>query len=146
MILIGTGERRHIIEPAHPKLLVTEQCKLLGLTRSNYYHQPLPESDENQRLTLMIDEMYLAQPFYDLGQMTRALRRQGHKVDRKRIRGLMRLMGLEALAPKPRLSAADQAQRIYPYLLRDLATSSVIRPSELVSVVTHDPTSSADPH
>lgn len=112
-----------MIEPEHPKLPVTEQCELLGLPRSSYYHQPLPESDENRRLMRVIDEMYLAQPFYGSRQMTRALRRQGHQVNRKRIRRLMRLMGLEALAPKPRLSAADRAHPVYPYLLRDLAVT-----------------------
>jgi putative transposase len=47
---MGTEERRRMIEPEHPKLSVTEQCQLLDLPRSSYYHRPLPESDENQRL------------------------------------------------------------------------------------------------
>jgi hypothetical protein len=80
---MGTEERRRMIEPAHPKLPVSEQCELLGLPRSSYYHRPLPESEENQRLMRMIDEMYLAQPFYGSRQMTRDLRRQGYPVNGK---------------------------------------------------------------
>ena len=117
-----------MIEPAHPKLPVTEQCALLGVPRSSYYHEPLPESDKNLQLMRVIDEAYLAQPFYGSRQMTRWLRRQGYRVNRKRVRRLMRLMGLESLSPKPRLSAADRAHPVYPYLLRNLA---VTRPNQV---------------
>jgi len=117
-----------MIEPNHPKLPVTEQCHLLGLPRSSYYHQPLPESAGNRRLMRVIDEAYLAQPFFGSRQMTRWLRRQGYRVNRKRVRRLMRLMGLEALSPQPKLSAADRAHPIYPYLLRALA---VTRPNQV---------------
>lgn len=117
-----------MIEPAHPKLSVTEQCALLELPRSSYYHQPLPESDDNHRLMRAIDEIHLASPFFGSRQMTAWLRRQGYRVNRKRVRRLMRLMGLEALGPKPRLSAANRAHPIYPYLLRDLVVS---RPNQV---------------
>jgi putative transposase len=86
-----------MIEPAHPKLPVTEQCALLGLPRSSYYPQPLPEADADQRLMRVIDETYLAQPFFGSRQMTLWLRRQGYRVKRKRVRRLVRIMGLEAL-------------------------------------------------
>ena len=117
-----------MIEPEHPKLTVTERCALLELPRSSYYHQPLPESDDNHRLMRVIDETYLACPFFGSRQMTSWLRRQGYRVNRKRVRRLMRLMGLEALGPKPRLSAANRAHPVYPYLLRDLA---VTRPNQV---------------
>jgi putative transposase len=125
---MGTEERRRMIDPEHPKLPVTEQCQLLGLPRSSYYHEPLPESDENHRLMAVIDEIYLAQPFFGSRQMTLWLRRQGYRVNRKRVRRLMRLMGLETLAPKPRLSVANRAHPIYPYLLREL---TVNRPNQV---------------
>ena len=117
-----------MIEPEHPKLPVTEQCQLLGLPRSSYYHEPLPESDDNRRLMRVIDETYLACPFFGSRQMTLWLRRQGYRVNRKRVRRLMRVMGLEALSPKPKLSAANQAHRVYPYLLRDL---DINRPNQV---------------
>lgn len=117
-----------MIEPEHPKLPVTEQCELLGLPRSSYYHEPRPESDNNRRLMRVIDETYLACPFFGSRQMTLWLRRQGYRVNRKRVRRLMRVMGLEALSPKPKLSVANQAHRIYPYLLRNL---DINRPNQV---------------
>jgi putative transposase len=117
-----------MIEPAHPKLPVTEQCVLLGLPRSSYYHHVQPESDENGRLMRVIDETYLAYPFFGSRQMTLWLRRQGHRVNRKRVRRLMRVMGLEAMSPKPNLSRANRAHPVYPYLLREL---QVTRPNQV---------------
>jgi len=84
-----------MIEPAHPQLSVARQCALLALPRSTYYHQPEPESDANLALLRVIDETYLAYPFFGSRQMTRWLRRQGHPVNRKRVRRLMRTLGLE---------------------------------------------------
>ena len=66
-----------MIEPEHPKLTVTEQCALLELPRSSYYHQPLPESDDNHRLMRVIDEIHLASPFFGSRQMTSWLRQVG---------------------------------------------------------------------
>lgn len=117
-----------MIEPDHPGLTVKEQCALLELPRSSYYHEPLPEPEENHRLMRVIDETYLAYPFFGSRQMTHWLRAQGHVVNRKRVRRLMRVMGLEAIGPKPKLSRRHQAHPVYPYLLRDLA---VIRPNQV---------------
>jgi putative transposase len=60
-----------MIEPHHPKLPVTRQCALLGLARASCYHQPQPESDANLRLMRVIDETYLAYPFFGSRQMAR---------------------------------------------------------------------------
>jgi putative transposase len=117
-----------MIEPDHPGLSVTQQCELLGLPRSSYYHVPAPESEENLRLMREIDEVYLKHPFFGSRQMTRWLRRQGHDLNRKSVQRLMRLMGLEAIYQKPNLSRALAGQRIYPYLLRNLA---VTRPNQV---------------
>jgi putative transposase len=125
---LGTEERRRMIEPEHPKLPVTEQCALIGLPRSSYYHQPLPESGTNRQLMRVIDETYLACPFFGSRQMTLWLRAQGHRVNRKRMRRLMRLMGLESLSPQPKLSAPNRAHPVYPYLLRNL---EVTRPNQV---------------
>ena len=109
-----------MIEPEHPALPVTEQCTLLGLPRSSYYHRPRPESDENHRLRRVIDETYLAYPFFGSRQMTHWLREQGYEVNRKRVRRLMGVLGLEAMSPKPKLSAANRVHPVFPYLLRGL--------------------------
>ena len=117
-----------MIEPEHPGLSVTQQCELLGLPRSSYYHVPAPEPAENLRLMRVIDETYLAYPFFGSRQLARWLRRQGHAVNRKRVQRLMRLMGLAAIYQKPNLSRALAGQRVYPYLLRELA---VTRPNQV---------------
>lgn len=110
-----------MIDPEHPKLSVTRQCELLELPRSTYYHRPEPETDQNLTLMRVIDETYLAYPFFGSRQMTRWLQRQGHAVNRKRVRRLMRTMGMEAIYPRPNLSKASKKHPVYPYLLRDLA-------------------------
>jgi len=81
---------------------------------------PRPESALNQELMRLIDEQYTRTPFYGSPRMTAHLRRQGFGINPKRVRRLMRRMGLEAVGPKPRLSRANKKHRKYPYLLRDL--------------------------
>ncbi len=117
-----------MIEPGHPKLSVTRQCELLALPRASYYHRPMPESDENLRLMRVIDETYLAYPVFGSRQMASWLRRQGYKVNRKRVRRLMRLMGLEAIYRKPNLSRKHPANPIFRYLLRRLV---IDRPNQV---------------
>jgi putative transposase len=99
-------------------LSVRRQCELLGLNRSSRYYEPAPETPENLRLMRRLDEQYTACPFYGSRRMTAWLVSQGYEVNRKRVPRLLRVMGLEAIYPKPRLSAAGRGHRIYPYLLR----------------------------
>ena len=94
------------------------QCELLGLSRSSLYYEPGGEAAEDLRLMRRIDEQYTACPFYGSRRMTVWLIEQGEEVNRKRVQRLMRVMGLEAIYPKPRLSLAGKGHRIYPYLLR----------------------------
>lgn len=112
-----------MIEAKHPSLSVKRQCELLELPRSTYYHRPEPESDENLALMRIIDETYLAFPFFGSRQMTRWLRRQGRRVNRKRVRRLMAAMGMEAIYRRANLSKAAKAHPVYPYLLRELAVT-----------------------
>jgi putative transposase len=97
---------------------VRRQCELLGLSRSSLYYEPGGEVAEDLRLMRLIDEQYTARPFYGSRRMTIWLNEQGEEVNRKRVQRLMRVMGLEAIYPKPRLSLAGKGHRIYPYLLR----------------------------
>jgi putative transposase len=97
---------------------VRRQCALLGLNRASLYYEPAGETAENLRLMRLIDGEYTAHPFYGSRRMTAWLLRRGEEVNRKRVQRLMRLMGLEAIYPKPRLSAAGRGHRVYPYLLR----------------------------
>lgn len=115
---MSVERKRALIEPAHPQLSIRRQCALLGLARSTLYDQRLGASAENLQLMRWLDEQYTTTPFYGLRRMTAWLRGQGYTVNRKRVARLMRVMGLEALYPKPRLSQPAAGQMIYPYLLR----------------------------
>jgi hypothetical protein len=118
-------QKRALIEPAHPTLSVTEQCALLGLPRSSWYYQPVPPSATTQELLNRLDEQYTRTPFYGSRRMTAWLRSQGYAVNRKRVRRLLQLLGLEAIYPKPRTSTPAPGHRIYPYLLRGLPITQV---------------------
>jgi putative transposase len=93
---------------------------LLGLSRSSLYYEPAEESPENLRLMRRIDEEYTAHPFYGSRKMTGWLVQQGEVVNRKRVQRLMRLMRLEAIYPKPRLSLGCRGHQVFPYLLRNV--------------------------
>ena len=96
------------------------QCELLGIARSGYYYEPVPESAANLALMRRLDEMHLARPVYGSRRLTALLRREGQLVNRKRVSRLLGLMGLETVYPKRRLSRPGAGHRIYPYLLEGL--------------------------
>ena len=112
--------RRKGIDPDHPRLAITRQCELLGLSRSGWYYQPQGESTYNIRLMHVLDEQYTRTPFYGIRRMRAWLRTQGHAVNAKRVGRLLRVMGLEAIYPRPRLSRGSEAPRKYPYLLKGM--------------------------
>ena len=98
---------------------------MIGLSRASFYYEPAGESDENLLLMRLLDEQYTRTPFYGVLKMTAWLRENGHSVNCKRVRRLLRLMGLEAIYPKPRLSLASPGHQIYPYLLRGVKVTRV---------------------
>jgi putative transposase len=100
------------------------------LSRSSFYYEAAQESAENLALMNLIDQRYTDKPFYGSRKMTLWLRGLGHEVNRKRVQRLMRLMGLEAIYPKPKLSLPDRQHKVYPYLLRDVA---IVRPDQVWS-------------
>ena len=106
--------------PDHRHLSIVRQCDLLSISRSGFYYTPTGESEANLALMRLIDAQFLETPFYGSRQMTRHLRRLGHEVGRKRVRRLMRRMGLVAVYQRPRTSTPHPDHPIYPYLLRDL--------------------------
>ncbi len=117
-----------MVEPQHSELSIRRQCQLLGLPRTSYYYQPAGESPLNLELMRCIDEQFLATPFYGVPQMTVYLRRSGYCVNPKRVRRLMRLMGLEAVYPRPRTTIPAAEHKIYPYLLRGF---SITQPNQV---------------
>jgi len=119
-----------MIEPDHPRISVHRQCELLSLPRSSYYYRGKGENSLNLQLIRLIDEEYTRHPFYGTRRLTAWLRRQGYRVNRKRVTRLMRQMGIEAVYPKRYLSRqADDFTR-YPYLLKGL---KINRPNQVWS-------------
>jgi putative transposase len=97
-----------LIEP-HEVLSVAQQCRLLELPRSSFYYQPASTVEPlDLELMRLLDLQYTATPFYGSRRMTMHLRGLGHLINRKHVIRLMRLMGLEALYPKPRLSGSNK--------------------------------------
>jgi putative transposase len=117
-----------MIERGHPDLPVGKQCALLSISRSSFYYEPKGETELNLGLMRKIDKQFLETPFYGVRQMTWHLRNEGHLVNEKRIRRLMRLMGLMPIYQKPNTSKAAKGHKIYPYLLRELR---VDRPNQV---------------
>ena len=123
---MSVAERRAMIEPDHGHLSIAAQCRLVSIGRSTFYYRPVPEGAETLALMRAIDAAFLDCPWYGSRQMAWHLCREGWKVDgrevgRRRVRRLMRLMGLVPIYQRPRTSDPHPEHRIYPYLLRDLA-------------------------
>ena len=117
---LTTDEKRALIESTSKHISLSRQCELLGLSRGAYYYQSRPVSDQNLVLMRLIDEEYTRHPFYGSRRLSDWLRDQNQAVSREKVRRLMKLMGLEAIYPKKRLSLKNKEHRTYPYLLRGL--------------------------
>ena len=122
------GERRALVDRDDPDLPIAAQCRLLKVARSTLYYQPAPVDPDDLALMRRMDELYTKWPFYGARRMVAALRQDGVMVNRKRVRRLMRRMGIEALGPKPRTTKPAPGHKIYPYLLRDL---TIDRPNQV---------------
>ena len=125
---MNPADRRALVDPGDPALPVAAQCRLLRVARSTLYYRPVPVDAEDLAVMRRIDEMYLAWPFYGSRRMTAVLRDEGWMVNRKRVRRLMRVMGLEAIYQKPDTSRKHPEHKVYPYLLRDLV---IDRPNQV---------------
>jgi putative transposase len=116
---LSVAEKKALVEPEHLSISISRQCELLGLARSSFYYEIQPETEQNLRLMKMLDRQYTARPFYGVRKMTAWLATQGEIVNPKRVRRLLRKMGIEAIYPKPNLSRPQDNVRKYPYLLRE---------------------------
>jgi len=106
-----------VVDPKHPSLSIVCQCRMLDISRSGLYYQPKGISEEYLTLMKLIDRQYLATPFYGSRKIAAWLKSQGHRVNRKRVRRLMQIMGLKAIYRRPRTSQPAPGHKIYPYLL-----------------------------
>ena len=107
-----------MIEVEHPQLSIRAQCQLLNLPRSSLYYQPRELSGEYQELMRKTDEVFTDHPYYGSRRISEWLKREGHQVGRMKARSLMRVLGIEAIYPRKKLSIPGKEHRIYPYLLR----------------------------
>ena len=113
--------RRAMVERPGVNVSVRRQCALQKLARSGVYRPSRAPGANDLALMRRIDELHLDLPFYGSRRMTFELNKEGHKLNRKRVQRLMRLMGIEALVPRPGTSKAAPGHKIYPYLLRGVA-------------------------
>lgn len=125
---MSPGARRALVDRDDPDLPVTAQCQLLKVARSTLYYQPTPVDPDDLALMRRMDELYTKWPFYGSRRMVAALRQDDLNVNRKRVRRLMRVMGLETIYQKPNISKGHPDHKVYPYLLRGLA---IERPNQV---------------
>lgn len=126
---MSLDKRRHLVQRENSSLSVVRQCEILEIHRSGIYFKPRGEKLLNLKLMRLIDEKFMDCPFYGVPRMTTWLRKDmGYIINEKRIERLYRLMGLQTIFPKKNLSKRNQAHKIYPYLLKNLA---ITRPNQV---------------
>jgi putative transposase len=125
---MSAPDRRRLVDRNDGKLSIRRQCALLGVARSGIYRPLHPANDNDLALMRRIDELFTAWPFLGSRRLTTMLRIEGHRINRKRMRRLMRKMGIAALGPKPRTTKPAPGHKIFPYLLRGLA---IDRPNQV---------------
>lgn len=117
-----------MIDRTHQALSVARQCRLMKVSRSSLYYSSRAGQRENQDIIRRTDQQFLETPYYGSRQMTFSLRREGFCINRKRIRRLMKIMGLRGIFQAPRTSLRHKGHRVYPYLLRGLV---IDRPNQV---------------
>jgi putative transposase len=120
-----------LIDKSAVDVPITKQCELLGVARATVYYKPVSVSDEDEILMRHIDTQFTETPFYGRRRMAAWLRTKvDFPVNAKRVKRLMKEMGLQAIYPKPNTSKPHPAHEKYPYLLRDY---TITRPNEVWS-------------
>ena len=122
---MSRNQRQAMIDRDHRQLSLVRQCILLDVSRASVYYRPAPPKAEDLELMALMDRQYLKTPFYGSRKMGVWLRGQGHLVNRKKVRHLMRLMGLEAIYRRPNTSKPAPDHKVYPYLLKGLEINRV---------------------
>ena len=115
-------ERRAMVEHADRALSVSQQCRLLAVSRSSVYRRPPEVSERDRTIMALIDRQHLARPYYGSRRMAAWLATQGHLVNRKRVQ---RLMGMVAIYQRPNTSKPAPQNKVCPYLLGGLSIERV---------------------
>ena len=114
-----------MIDPSDKKLSVRKQAKLLGINRNRLTTRQTKTTQEDSEIMKIMDRLYIESPFYGQRNLRENLRDHGYHIGRKRIRRLMRIMGIEALVPKPSTSVPAKGHEVFPYLLRKREINTV---------------------
>lgn len=109
-----------MVDYKHSSLSIVRQCRILGLHRSGLYYKPCSESEENLGILRLLDEQYYKTPFYGVRKLTVWLKKQDFKINRKRVKRLMEVMGWQTLYRYKHTSEPDKQNRLYPYMLKGL--------------------------
>ena len=125
---MSPGKKRAMIKRDHPALSISQQCKLVRLSRSAFYYTPVGINAETLALMKEIDRVFTKYPFFGSRQIAAYLRREGTVVGRHRVRRLVANMGLEAIYKRPRTSHRHPQHPVYPYLLRKM---QIDRPNQV---------------
>ncbi|MCC7529746.1 MAG: IS3 family transposase [Candidatus Melainabacteria bacterium] len=134
---LSRKERQEMVDRESESPSVRKQCELLNLNRSTLYYKAVEVDAETLELMMLIDKIFLERPYYGARRIRQALKRIGKHVTRRRVRRLMKLMGLEALYRKPRTSKPNPEHKIYSYLLNGL---DIERPNQVfASDITYIP-------
>ncbi len=125
---MSPAKKRSLIRLDHPDLSISQQCRLVKLSRSAFYYTPVGIDVATLVLMKTIDRVFTKYPFFGSRQIAAYLRRDGIVAGRHRIRRLMAKMGLEAIYKRPRTSQPHPQHPVYPYLLRGMA---IDRPNQV---------------
>ena len=121
-------KKRAMIERDHPELSISQQCKLVGLSRSGFYYTPVGIDADTLAMMKEIDRVFTKYPFFGSRQIAAYRRREGAVVGRHCVRRLMTTMGQEAIYKRPRTSQRHPQHPVYPYLLRGM---QIERPNQV---------------
>ena len=128
------NDRKTYIDPGNRRITVKRQAELLTVNRTSIYRKRAPKLWSENDLWLMrrIDELHTDEPTWGYRMLTRVLRREtGWIINRKKVRRLMRIIGIYTIFPKPNLSKRFHAQYIRPYLLRNV---TIVEPDQVWGV------------
>jgi putative transposase len=117
---VGVMNKKAMIDKTS-KLSVRQHCEILDISRSSLYYKPLGESKENLQLMCMLDEHFMHHPTYGVLQMQDYLQSEGYNINEKRVRRLLRKIGIMAIFQKKNISKMLHREYVHPYLLKGLS-------------------------
>ena len=125
---MSPAKKRSMIQRDHPDLSISQQCKLVRLSRSAFYYTPVGIDTDTLAMMKEIDRVFTKYPFFGSRQIAAYLRREGTIVGRHRVRRLMAMMGLGAIYKRPRTSQPHPQHPVFLYLLSKM---QIDRPNQV---------------